>query len=74
MESFLANGDVIQTGRINKRELAKEKGLSTLEGEIYRQVDNLVEDNQQIIDAIKRREKAQLDFGNYQSQRRGWLI
>ena len=62
MEIVLANGDVIQTGRINKRELAKKKGLSTLEGEIYRQVDNLLEDNQQIIDAIKRREKSTAGF------------
>ena len=45
VEMVLANGEVIQTGRINKRELEKRKGLPTLEGEIYRQVDGIIMDN-----------------------------
>ncbi len=49
LEVVLANGDVLQTGRINKRELSKKKGLQTFEGEIYRGIDNLITDNQQII-------------------------
>lgn len=44
-EVVLANGDVIQTKRLNKRELNKKKGLTTLEGEIYRQLDGLISDN-----------------------------
>lgn len=50
LEVVLANGDVLQTGRINKRELNKKKGLQTFEGEIYRQIDNLIEDNKELID------------------------
>lgn len=46
----LANGEVIQTGRLSKRELAKKLGLATFEGEIYRAVDALIEENQHIID------------------------
>jgi FAD/FMN-containing dehydrogenase len=49
LEVVLANGDVIETSRINKRELSKKKGLQTLEGEIYRQIDGLIEDNQDLI-------------------------
>lgn len=39
LEVVLANGEVIQTGRINKKQVERKKGLPTLEGEIYRAVD-----------------------------------
>ncbi|MEO5628047.1 MAG: FAD-binding oxidoreductase [Candidatus Saccharimonadales bacterium] len=45
----LANGEVIQTGRINKREVNKKLGLATFEGEIYRALDKLFEEKQDII-------------------------
>lgn len=50
LEVVLASGDVLQTERINKRELNRRKGLQTFEGEIYRTLDNLIEDNRQLID------------------------
>ncbi len=50
MELILANGDLIETTRINKHELNKKKGLQTFEGEIYRKIDGIIEDNQQLID------------------------
>lgn len=49
LEIVLANGDVLQTGRLSKRELGKKKGLQTFEGEIYRAVDNLITDSQEVI-------------------------
>ncbi|HET8884378.1 MAG TPA: FAD-binding oxidoreductase [Candidatus Saccharimonadales bacterium] len=49
LEVILANGDVLQTERLSKRELSKKKGLQTFEGEIYRNLDNLIEDNKQLI-------------------------
>lgn len=52
LEVVLSNGDVLQTGRLSKRDLSKKKGLSTLEGEIYRQVDNLISDNEELISKI----------------------
>lgn len=45
----LANGEVITTGRLNKRDLNKKLGLSSFEGEIYRAVDTLIEENSRII-------------------------
>jgi FAD/FMN-containing dehydrogenase len=45
----LANGEVIETRRISKRELNKKLGLATFEGEIYRNLDTLIEDNAAII-------------------------
>lgn len=45
----LANGEVIETRRLNKRELGKKLGLATFEGEIYRAIDALIEENQELI-------------------------
>lgn len=50
LEVVLANGELIQTGRISRKELEKKKGLTTLEGELYRVVDGLVHDNEALID------------------------
>lgn len=49
----LANGEVIETGRISKRELSKKMGLSTFEGEIYRSLDALIEENHDVIQGLK---------------------
>jgi FAD/FMN-containing dehydrogenase len=45
----LANGEVIETHRLSKRELNKKLGLSTFEGEIYRALDALIDDNKDVI-------------------------
>jgi len=49
LEVVLANGEVIQTERINKKELERRKGLTSFEGEIYRQLDGLIMDNWDLI-------------------------
>jgi len=49
LEIVLANGDLIESNRINKRELDKKKGLQTFEGDLYRKIDGIIEDNQQLI-------------------------
>jgi FAD/FMN-containing dehydrogenase len=45
----LANGEVIETSRLGKRELSKKMGLTSLEGEIYRQLDALIDENHDLI-------------------------
>lgn len=50
LDVVLANGDTITTSRLSKRELAKKKSLGTFEGEIYRQIDNILHENQDILD------------------------
>ncbi len=45
----LANGEVITTGRITKRDLSKKLGLATFEGEIYRALDTLLEEQQAVV-------------------------
>lgn len=49
----LANGEVIETRRLNKRELNKKLGLSTFEGEIYRALDALIEENWEALDQLQ---------------------
>lgn len=50
----LANGEVIETRRMSKRELNKKLGLATFEGEIYRNLDTLIEENKDAIATIPR--------------------
>jgi FAD/FMN-containing dehydrogenase len=49
VEVVLANGEVVQTERISKKELQRRKGLTSFEGEIYRQLDGLIIDNWELI-------------------------
>jgi FAD/FMN-containing dehydrogenase len=48
----LANGEVIETFRLSKRELNKKLGLSTFEGETYRSLDKLLDENRELIDKL----------------------
>jgi len=45
----LANGEVIEVSRLSKKELNRKLGLATFEGEIYRSIDALLEDNKEIV-------------------------
>ena len=45
LDVVIANGELIHTMRLSKRELNRKKGLTTFEGEIYRQLDGLISDN-----------------------------
>ncbi len=47
----LSNGDVITTRRLSRKELAAKKRQDDFEGEIYRQLDELLKANKQIINA-----------------------
>jgi FAD/FMN-containing dehydrogenase len=51
----LANGEIIETGKLNKRELNHKLGLNTFEGEIYRALDTLLEENTALITEGKKR-------------------
>ena len=60
LEVVLANGDLIETTRLSRREFNKKIGLQTFEGELYRKLDGLIEDNQELIT----KELAQVDRDN----------
>ncbi len=48
----LANGEVIETRRLSKRELSRKMGLATFEGEIYRSIDKLIEENHDLVNSL----------------------
>ena len=50
----LANGELIETGRLSKRELNKKLGLASFEGEIYRSLDKLIEESQATVEDTSR--------------------
>lgn len=50
----LANGEVIETERLSKRDLNKKLGMATFEGEIYRALDGLLEENHELIATMQR--------------------
>jgi FAD/FMN-containing dehydrogenase len=52
LEVVLANGDVIETGKVSHREVNKKLGLQTLEGEIYRKLEGILEDNAEVIERL----------------------
>lgn len=54
IRAVLANGEVIETKRINKREFGRKLGLSTFEGELYRAVDTLLEENRALLETMVR--------------------
>lgn len=49
----LANGEVIETKLLSKRELNKKLGLATFEGEIYRAIDTLLEENHKTLEQLR---------------------
>lgn len=48
----LANGEVIETKRLTKRELGKKMGLASFEGEIYRALDKVLEENKEAVSSM----------------------
>ena len=51
---ILANGEVITTKRLSKRELNRKLGLTTFEGEVYRTLDKILEENKSLITKMSR--------------------
>ncbi len=49
LEVVLASGEVLQTGRLSRKEVARKLGLQTFEGEIYRNIDTLLSENDELI-------------------------
>lgn len=49
MKVVLDDGSVIETKRLSRRELNRKKGLMTREGDIYRGIDGLLQDNSALI-------------------------
>jgi FAD/FMN-containing dehydrogenase len=61
----LANGEIIETGPISKRELNRKMGLTSLEGNIYRGIDGLLEENQALLNDERSRMRAKHNRSGY---------
>ena len=53
LEVVLANGDVLQTKRLSKRELNKMKGVQGFVGDIYRGIDRIIEEYAEVLDGLR---------------------
>jgi FAD/FMN-containing dehydrogenase len=65
MRVVLANGELIETSPLSKRELSKKMGLSSLEGEIYRTLDAMFEENAALIEQASKHLKAARNSAGY---------
>lgn len=52
LEVVLANGDLLHTRRLSKREFNKKKGEQSFEADIYRGIDALLEDQAAVIEKV----------------------
>ena len=64
LEAIISNGDAIQTSRFSRRHLARKTELTSFEGEIYREIDHLIEDNDELVTELGNR--ATIDAAGYQ--------
>ena len=69
LEVVLANGDVLQTGKISKRELSRKKGQQDLEGDIYRGIDAIIDEYHDVITALPEYDKS--GYSSIASVKRG---
>ncbi len=65
LRAVLSNGEVIVTGPLGKKELSHKLGLQTLEGEIYRSLDKLLEENAEFINRGRQAIKARFSSSGY---------
>lgn len=64
LEAVLSTGDSIQTGRLLRRNFARKADLTSFEGAIYRDVDQLITDNAELVKELGGR--ATIDAAGYQ--------
>lgn len=70
LEVVLANGDVLQTGRLSKRDLSKKQGLQGMEGDVYRAVDRIIDDNKEAIENITTELRDNVGYGGISQVKR----
>lgn len=64
LEAVISNGDAIQTSRYSRRHLSKKTDLTSFEGQIYREIDQLIEDNIDLVTDLG--SKSTIDAAGYQ--------
>ena len=64
LEAILSTGDAIQTARYSRRHLNRKTGLTSFEGEIYREIDELIDKESDLITDLGNRNT--IDAAGYQ--------
>ena len=64
LEAVLSDGEAIQTGRYTRRHLEKKTNLTSFEGEVYREIDDLIDSNYELIADLGSRNT--IDASGYQ--------
>ncbi len=64
LEIILPNGELLQTRRLSKRELNKMIGKTTYEANIYRQLDQLIDEHQELISRINLKKPDNYGYNN----------
>ena len=64
VEAILSTGDAIQTSRYSRHHLTRKTGLTSFEGEVYREINDLIEDNSELITDLGGRNT--IDASGYQ--------
>lgn len=64
VEAIISTGDAIQTGRYTRRHLSRKTDLTSFEGEIYREIDDLIDSNADLIADLGSRNT--IDASGYQ--------
>jgi FAD/FMN-containing dehydrogenase len=49
LKVVLSDGSLIETGRISSKELNRKKGANSLEGQLYRDVDRIIDENHALL-------------------------
>lgn len=65
LEVVLDNGEILQTGRISKRELNKLRGVTGRVGDIYRGIDTVLEDHKELLDELAKTKEDIADRSGY---------
>ncbi len=64
IEAILSDGDPIQTARISRPHLSHKTSLTSFEGEVYRELDRLIDENSALISELSNR--SMIDASGYQ--------
>ena len=64
IEIALANGDILQTGRIGKYALSKKVQEKTLEGDIYRKISKMIDVNEEAVKEIRKNPYNKTGYSN----------
>lgn len=65
LDVVLSNGQLIRAQKLSARELSHKKGQTDFEGEVYRALDGLIDDNQHVLKQVAERLRVSKNSAGY---------